>query len=248
MKKSIEVIGLPVISISEGKELGCVKRFLINPSEGAVAGIVIDDGKWYLGAKVLPFSAITGIGEYAVTVETSEQVVSVAASPQFEALFSQDVSIIGTKVLTKSGRIQGKTLEFIIDEAGKIIICEVEEANGDISHISAQQILTYGKDVLIVTGNNETSVPNPKAAAVDFPDLPVKTAVKDDIAAEASASDDASKKFDEKQRKYLLGKKSSRRIETDNGMVIVEQGGEITEEVLQKAKLAGKFVELSMNI
>jgi hypothetical protein len=31
-------------------------------------------------------------------------------------------------------------------------------------------------------------------------------------------------------------------------MIIVEQGGEITTEVLQKAKLAGKFVELSMNI
>jgi hypothetical protein len=31
-------------------------------------------------------------------------------------------------------------------------------------------------------------------------------------------------------------------------MLIVEQGGEITEEVIQKAKLAGKFVELSMSI
>jgi len=30
--------------------------------------------------------------------------------------------------------------------------------------------------------------------------------------------------------------------------LIVDQGGEINEEVLQKAKLAGKFVELSMNI
>jgi hypothetical protein len=56
------------------------------------------------------------------------------------------------------------------------------------------------------------------------------------------------KKFEDKQRKYLLGKKANRRIETDNGVVIVEQGGEITEEVIQKAKLAGKFVELSMSI
>ncbi|HWQ61165.1 MAG TPA: photosystem reaction center subunit H, partial [Negativicutes bacterium] len=49
-------------------------------------------------------------------------------------------------------------------------------------------------------------------------------------------------------RKYLLGKKANRRIETDNGVVIVEKDGEITEEVIQKAKLAGKFVELSMSI
>jgi hypothetical protein len=54
--------------------------------------------------------------------------------------------------------------------------------------------------------------------------------------------------FEEKQRKYLLGKKASRRIEAESGVVIIEQGEEITEVVLQKAKLAGKFVELSMSI
>ena len=48
--------------------------------------------------------------------------------------------------------------------------------------------------------------------------------------------------------KFLLGKKASRRIETDNGVLVVDEGGEITEEVLQKAKLAGKYVELSMNV
>ena len=42
--------------------------------------------------------------------------------------------------------------------------------------------------------------------------------------------------------------KTGRRITTDNGIVIVESGADITEEVLQKAKLANKFVELSMNV
>ena len=34
----------------------------------------------------------------------------------------------------------------------------------------------------------------------------------------------------------------------DNGIVIVEAGQDITEEVLQKAKLANKFIELSLNV
>ena len=37
-------------------------------------------------------------------------------------------------------------------------------------------------------------------------------------------------------------------IKMDNGIVIVEAGADITEEVLQKAKLANKFIELSMNV
>jgi hypothetical protein len=50
-----------------------------------------------------------------------------------------------------------------------------------------------------------------------------------------------------RRRAMLLGKKASRTITADNGEVIVDEGAEITEEVLQKAKLANKFIELSMN-
>ncbi|MBP2631421.1 MAG: hypothetical protein H6Q70_2049 [Firmicutes bacterium] len=64
----------------------------------------------------------------------------------------------------------------------------------------------------------------------------------------AAAKQQADKIADDRHRRFLLGKKASRRITTDNGIVIVEAGADITEEVLQKAKLANKFVELSMNI
>ena len=74
------------------------------------------------------------------------------------------------------------------------------------------------------------------------------TPVAEPVTPKVAAPDDSAKKFDEKNRKFLLGKKASRRIEADNGLVIVEEGGEITEEVLQKAKLTGSFVELSMNV
>ena len=46
----------------------------------------------------------------------------------------------------------------------------------------------------------------------------------------------------------MIGKKASRKIQTENGLLIVDQGGEITEEVIQKAKLANKFVELTMSV
>ena len=58
----------------------------------------------------------------------------------------------------------------------------------------------------------------------------------------------ADKASEERHRRFLLGKKAARDIVTDNGVVIVKAGADITEEVLQKAKLANKFIELSMNI
>lgn len=256
MKKSVEIIGLPVVSISEGRELGTVKDLIINAREGIVAALVIDDGRWYLGAKILPFGAVAAIGEYAVTVENSDNLVGVSAD--YEALFAADVKVIGTKVLTKAGRIQGTVTEINIDTFGKIAACEITD-NGEISNIPAERICTFGKEVLVIADAEEQLTPPAAAAAEAQEELttathrpptytaPVVATVETANPAESDA-DDSAKRFDEKHRKYLLGKKASRRIETDNGMLIVEQGGEITEEVLQKAKLAGKFVELSMNI
>jgi len=43
------------------------------------------------------------------------------------------------------------------------------------------------------------------------------------------------------------GEWATRTIKMDNGVVIVEAGADITEEVLQKAKLGNKFIELSMS-
>lgn len=250
MKKSVDILGLPVISISEGSELGKTKALVINPVQGSIAAVVIDDGKWYLGAKLLAFTGITGLGESAITVESSSSIVPVTHAPELEKLLAADVKVIGAKVLTKTGRIEGKVIEIAIDDAGKIVSCEIEETSGEISHLAAQRVLTFGKDVLIVGDADATPAVNTApATSVGTPaTTSVAAPAKQIPPANEEAGDDSAKKFDEKQRKYLLGKKANRRIETDNGVVIVESGGEITEEVIQKAKLAGKFVELSMSI
>lgn len=257
MKKSVDILGLPVISINEGNELGKAKALVINPAQGAIEAIAIDDNEWYMGAKLLPFSAVAGLGEYAITADTSNSLVTVANAPDWQKFLAADIKVIGAKVVSKAGGIQGKVTEIIIDEAGKIVSCEVEN-NGEVAHIPAQRVMTYGKDVLIVSDTDLAPSEKPADAPVvtpapaPTPEVPAAhISPKVSHAASASTdnnSDDSAKKFDDKQRKYLLGKKATRRIDTDNGVVIVEQGGEITEEVIQKAKLAGKFVELSMSI
>ncbi len=249
MKKSTEILGLPVISISEGREMGTAKVLVIDPVQGGVAAIAVEDGKWYLGAKLLPFSAVTGIGENAITIDSSNDILSLVNASDMEKLLEADVKVIGAKVLTKAGRFQGKISEIELDDAGKIVSFEVEETNGEKVVASGAKVITFGKEVVIISDTDSAvpgaPAPKPVIAAAEQPTAaPLQPAAP----AAPETNDDSAKKFDDKQRKYLLGKKANRRIETDNGLVIVEQGGEITEEVIQKAKLAGKFVELSMSI
>ena len=63
-----------------------------------------------------------------------------------------------------------------------------------------------------------------------------------------AATDDAAQLFEEKQRRYLLGKRVNRRITSADGSVIIEQGSEITEEILQRIREEDKMIELTMNL
>ena len=263
MKKSTEILSLPVFSIREGEELGTIKAFIINAAAKSVEAFLIDDGKWYLGAKLLPAKAVAGLGEFAVTVESSDNVVGVADFPDIEPLLVANTSVIGTKVVTTAGRILGRVTDFMVENDGKIAVCEYTVDNGDNQQVLLENIITLGKDVLFIRDASEeqtapvaAEAPAPVAEAPVAAPAPVveepkaeEPKVAEETPAEPAPEVDAySRKIEEKTRKFLLGKKASRRIETDNGVLVVDEGGEITEEVLQKAKLAGKYVELSMNV
>ena len=267
MKKSTEILSLPVFSIREGEELGTIKAFIINAAAKSVEAFLIDDGKWYLGAKLLPAKAVAGLGEFAVTVESSDNVVGVADFPDIEPLLVANTSVIGTKVVTTAGRILGRVTDFMVENDGKIAVCEYTVDNGDNQQVLLENIITLGKDVLFIRdASEEPAAPAVAEGPAPVEETPVVTpvaapapVVEEPKAEEAKVAEEApaepapevdaySRKIEEKTRKFLLGKKASRRIETDNGVLVVDEGGEITEEVLQKAKLAGKYVELSMNV
>lgn len=252
MKKTVDIIGVQLISITEGKKLGVVKSLVIDANTGTVTALAIEDNKWYLGAKFLPISEVSSIGEYAVTTTSSDTLLSITEASEMEPLLEADIKVIGTKVLTTSGKIQGTVTELFIDESGKIVECEIED-NNSTTTVTADKIVTFGKEVLIINESPKTTAKTTVATKPGTSPQQQPTAAKDypqttAVSAHDHHTENTTTKFDEKQRNYLLGKKATRRITTDNGMVIVDNGAEITEAVLQKAKLAGKFAELSMSI
>lgn len=307
MKKSVEILGLPIISITEGRELGMSKTLLIDAKNGSVAAITIEDEDWYRGVKLIPYESVIAIGDDAVTVTNSENILTLDDAGDYEQLLDDNIRIIGTKAITKSGSIQGKISELYIGDDGKIEKCEITAPDGTTSDVTADQISIFGKQVTVIDPNAEkkneltadapkAGVPSEKAApkaeapapqAAPAPkaeakpeapkaeppkaEAPVKAPAKEEKPAAAPKAPEkpaapavkptpapapkadpkqaaADKATEERHRRFLLGKKATRTIKMDNGIVIVEEGQDITEEVLQKAKLANKFIELSMNV
>ena len=268
LKKSVEILNLPIISITEGRELGMSKTLLIDAKNGTIAAITIEDEDWYRGVKLLPYSSVIAIGDDAVTITSSENILTLEDASDYETMLDANVKIIGTKAITKSGTIQGRVSEIYIGEGGKIEKCAIVAPDDTESEIDANQISIFGKQVTVIDppdGEKKTESvkpaakplkaapaptpekkPEPTPAAAPAPE-PQKAAQPEPVAkpVEEAVADKAT---EERHRRFLLGKKAVRRITTDNGIVIAEAGADITEEVLQKAKLANKFIELSMNV
>lgn len=259
MKKSVNILGLPIISITEGRELGISKSLLMDAQNGIVAALIIEDEDWYRGVKVLPYNSVIAIGDDAITITNSENILKLNEATEYEPLLTANIRIIGTKAITKSGTIQGIVTEIVIDDDGKVEKCEITTSNKEINEVTADQVSTFGKQVTIIdseTPERKIEIPPVKPVKPAPAPAPAPTPApaaeeakaKEEKPAAAPAKQSVDKAAEERHRRFLLGKKASRRITTDNGIVIVEAGAEITEEVLQKAKLANKFVELSMNI
>ena len=309
MKTSAEILGLPVISITEGRELGMSKTLLIDAKNGAVAAITIEDDDWYRGVKLIPYESVIAVGADAITITNSENILTLEDAVDFENLLDENVRIIGTKAITKAGTIQGSVSEIYIGDDGKVVQCEISDPQGNfLDNISAEQISIFGKQVTVIDSGSVAATASPAMPAAETPaapafeaaptfaeppvaepaaeaapepapetpavpdmpaaepmeepapesvaepsaETPAEVPAPEPAAAPEAAKDPAekaaAKATEDRHRRFLLNKKASRRITTDTGVVIVEAGGDITEEVLQKAKLANKIIELSMNV
>ena len=287
MKKSVDILGLPVISITEGRELGMSKTLLIDAPNRIVAASTIEDEDWYRGVKLIPYDNVIAVGDDAVTINNSENILTLDAAGDFETLLDDNIRVIGTKAITRTGVIQGVISEIYIGKDGSIEKCEITAPEGATSEVTADQVAIFGKEVTVISpegdaGKKSDTASAPAAPAVTAPaaepaaaepapaptapepapapaaeepatEEPASEAPAEETAApaaEESAADDdknAERANEDRHRRFLLGKKATRTIKMDNGVVIVEAGADITEEVLQKAKLGNKFIELSMS-
>ena len=321
MKKSVDILGLPVISITEGRELGMSKTLLIDAPNRVVAAITIEDEDWYRGVKLIPYDNVIAVGEDAVTINNSENILTLDAAGDFETLLDDNIRVIGTKAITRTGVIQGTITEIFIGDDGNIEKCEITTPEGSTSEVTADQVSIFGKEVTVISPEGDAgkksdaavapaappvtapvveeaaaepvaevaapAVEEPAAPIAEVPaeepveapavEAPVEEPVpaeepptepelpvveeapvevpaeepaapaEEPAAAEPAEDKSADRVNEDRHRRFLLGKKATRTIKMDNGVVIVEAGADITEEVLQKAKLGNKFIELSMS-
>lgn len=238
-----EIEGLPLICVREGIECGRVRDLLVDCSEGKVHSLIIEDEEWYLGAKLLPFDKVLGMGRHAVITETRENILPFSQVKEAPDLIRRGMGLIGARVYTQNGEYIGNVKEYYFNEGdGRVVKCELIRENQERFELDAAQIVTYGKGILVV--RNGVS----KTAADESKGLPQEVYKSAGDADDEQFKDKGSSLFEQKQRRFLIGKKVTKRIISESGELLAAEGDIVTEELIDKVKAGGKLVELTMNI
>ncbi|OLN33756.1 PRC-barrel domain-containing protein [Desulfosporosinus metallidurans] len=225
MKPTKDIVGLRIISISDGTQVGAVKDIVINPQGKTLDFIIVDQPTDYFGAKVIAFTDILGMGEFAITIPHLGVIQDVAQAKEAQNLLRQDTRVIGTKVLTRKGQLIGEVKEILIDEeTGHIAAC-LFESDGQMHEIGADQVITLGRELLIVESETTTSnlrdMQGDEEDPIEAIDTPTSVTVDVDPTEEPEPEPESGfNLFEQRQLQYFIGKKAEKDIVLDNGEVL----------------------------
>ncbi len=151
MRFGRQVLGLPVVDLNKGEEIGEVVDVIFNPELVELSGVIIESKQ---ERYFIPYQGIYSLGEDAVTIEKKEVITNFEFGQ--ESLVDQERGeIMDSKVITSTGEDLGMVKDIVWDDEGRLIGYQLTD--GLVQDIlEGREILvlddniTYGKDAIIV--------------------------------------------------------------------------------------------------
>ncbi|MBX6377864.1 MAG: PRC-barrel domain-containing protein, partial [Clostridia bacterium] len=109
------VIGLPVIAMEDGRQLGEVVDVLVSSADGHVIGLLLDGGGPAGGFRVYPFEEVAAVGDGAVLVRNAAAVLTGRRQERLRALLQRHTTIVGRRVVGSGGDDLGCLVDIAFD-------------------------------------------------------------------------------------------------------------------------------------
>ncbi len=192
-KFSRKVRALPVYSLTEGLYLGTVRLLLIDPVKKQIVALLLERRRLAKEEKILPFEAITSIGDDAITIQNAADIQKKGAFAQYTRLMRQPIQPIGARCFTAGGNTLGRIDEYRFDcDSGKISGLEIT-ADG----LFKEKILINGSHIMSMSSHtimlSDRCIDDYQV--IDNSLLSSVETAKDKAAAAARGTFEASKKF-----------------------------------------------------
>jgi uncharacterized protein YrrD len=152
------IIGLPVITVVDGKNVQTVKEIIYDGQDNQVKAIVVDEKGWFHNAKIILINDIQSIGKDAILIH--DQSVIVDADNQRDSVISSIVNddnfLTKNEVITESGKKLGRVTDIYFNFPGGDVDA-IEVSEGFIKNIGSGakkvkiiDVITIGQNNLIV--------------------------------------------------------------------------------------------------
>ncbi|MFD2213368.1 PRC-barrel domain-containing protein [Metabacillus endolithicus] len=155
MKKAKELLHLPIISISEGKQLGIIKDLIIHPDEKSVNYLILGQDDWQGGLNALSYDMVVGVGDSAVMIEQKNSIIGLDDIP----FINKMVPLIGSQVITRGGEHSGVISDYYFNEEnGHLESLLIHSANNKF-FLPIENVLYLGKERVITNESSSEMVP-----------------------------------------------------------------------------------------
>lgn len=156
-----EILGKPIVSLTNGQIIAKVLDILVDPDALQLAAVVTSKGGGLLsrekGIDVISSDEVQVWGQDVVLVSRPDVLVKKGELPGSENWLSVVNRLKGQDVISTDGLRVGKLNDVVIDTAGQLVGYELAQAyvfsggpSGGVKRIGAEATSSLGQDVLIV--------------------------------------------------------------------------------------------------
>lgn len=115
MRSCEAIIGLPVIDLATGEQVGSVKRLIFDETEQQLRGIVLQEGGWFKEARIVPYTAVSSIGDNAVIIDTTAVIADTGDLDRPYPEAREHPSLRGMRMITDGGQEIGVIDDLLLD-------------------------------------------------------------------------------------------------------------------------------------
>jgi uncharacterized protein YrrD len=265
MRKGKRLIDRPILSLADGVGVGSVKDVILGADNDLVVGLLVQEGGLLSSSQVVPLDEIESFGPDAVVVSSRESVVAADQVPEIKAILSRGTSLVGIKVFTETGEAEGTVNDIYFEEStGRVSALEVtggrlKDFTNGLRNLLVEEVVRTGPEVLFVRPESAEAMAAQRGgvtgALADAGDRAKEAGSK--VGAEAgqlgerartsagNAADAASSRAAEQHPEdQLVGRRTARDVEDDQGAVLVPGGKTLTQDDIARARDAGKTGDL----
>lgn len=147
MRRTREIVGLPVLNLKSGDQIGWVSDVVFDEKGRKVNGVLLENSHIFHSSKGISRDFIAAVGKDALTI--SDHVVQ-------EIMGIKWSEKVGNQIFTQGGEAKGTIEDVFLDDSAESIV-GFEVSDGLFSDliegrgtIHQENVMVDGKDVLIV--------------------------------------------------------------------------------------------------